>query len=260
MSKKPLLEENITRRMMELSGQEHLAESFLSKLKEVKTDEQSRAPEGTNRLDEEETDEEEVEASEVEMEEPEAEMEPPEAEEEMGEASVEGLVSAIADAIEQHTGVEVDVEGGDAEDDMDMGMEDDADMDMDDMDMESDEEMAMDDEEELMEDASQESARGMPKPGSSDHIEHGKMPGVTDSSDSVEHSHSDHKMKDQPTTSKSLQERRRRAKQKQARELAERVYKRVVRKLQEQKKKEIRKQKIQEAKKRIAERRKSRKQ
>jgi hypothetical protein len=254
---KQRLDEATIRRQLELAGKPELFESYKKKLQEqeeleeetveeVKTDEQSRGGEGTDRLDEEE---EEIEAEEVPGEEPAPEMdvEPePEMDDEMGgemdEGDVEGLVSVIAQAITDHTGIPVDVEGEEEAPEMD------AEPAMDEVPAEEPEMDMGGEEDELMEDAAQEAARGMPKPGSADHIDDGSLEGVTDSSEKVDHAHSDHKMKDQPTTSKSLQERRVRA-------LAERVYRRVVRKIQEAKKVEQRKQKIQEARKRIAARR-----
>lgn len=280
---KSILSETILRRQMELVGKPELAEYFFSrlnemkdeeeKMKEVKTDEQSRGGEGTNRLDEEEEDKmEEVKCNDKEKmkegmyEDDEApgddmpmgdEGAEPEMDDEMSgedademdEDGVEALVAAIADAIEQHTGVEVGVEGDDGE-----GMGDE--MPADDMSAEEPPPEGDEEEEPVMEDASQEAARGMPKPGSADHIESGKMPGVTDSSDKVDHAHADHKHKDAP----SAESGKHIMKEANLQRLAEAVYQRVVKKIKESKAQEAKRAKILEVKKRLAKRRATRKQ
>jgi hypothetical protein len=138
-NKKTLLNEGTIRRFMTLANMDNLAESYLDRhdIEEGKHDEDEEEVEEGMRPakddDEKELDEirlgEEEEEIEMGAEEPAAEPElempaPEEAPAEEGgadEAMVKKLVDAIAGAIEGATGVEVAVEGGDEEPEMDMG-------------------------------------------------------------------------------------------------------------------------------------------
>lgn len=112
---KSLLKESTIRRFMKLAAIEPLTETFVSSIEEKKQKDHKW------KTLEEQDEMEELEGEEPEMEAPEGE-EPPaeefgmedETEEPTGDVDVESLVSAIADAIEQETGVEVSVEGDDA--------------------------------------------------------------------------------------------------------------------------------------------------
>jgi len=139
-NKKTLLNEGTIRRFMALANMDNLAESYLDRyeVNEGEEDEEE-VEEGMDVAkddDEKELDEmrlgEEEEEIEMGAEEPAAEpemelgMDAPEEEPADGaggadEAMVKKLVDAIAGAIEQETGVEVAVEGGEEEPEMDMG-------------------------------------------------------------------------------------------------------------------------------------------
>jgi hypothetical protein len=113
---KSLLKESTIRRFMKLAAIEPLTETFVSNIEEEKQKDHKW------KTLEEQDEMEELEGEEPEMEAPEGE-EPPaeefgmedETEEPTGDVDVESLVSAIADAIEQETGVEVSVEGTEGE-------------------------------------------------------------------------------------------------------------------------------------------------
>jgi len=104
-NKKPILNEGTVRRFMKLAEIESLSDPFVGDLYEEEEEDMDLGAEELPPADlggEEEAD---------------LDMGPPEGE---GEVDVEGLVSAIADAIEAETGVSVSVEGGEGEE---MGME-----------------------------------------------------------------------------------------------------------------------------------------
>jgi len=139
-NKKTLLNEGTIRRFMALANMDNLAESYLDRyeVNEGEEDEEE-VEEGMDVAkddDEKELDEmrlgEEEEEIEMGAEEPAAEpemelgMDAPEEEPADGadgadEAMVKKLVDAIAGAIEQETGVEVAVEGGEEEAELDLG-------------------------------------------------------------------------------------------------------------------------------------------
>jgi|ETNvirnome_6_100_1030635.scaffolds.fasta_scaffold00058_35 hypothetical protein len=99
-NKKPLLNEGTVRRFMKLAEIDSLSDPFVDDLYEEEEEELDLGAE-------------EMPPAELGGEdEADLDMGPPEGE---GEVDVEGLVSAIADAIEAETGVSVSVEGGEAE-------------------------------------------------------------------------------------------------------------------------------------------------
>jgi hypothetical protein len=152
-NKKTLLNEGTIRRFMKLANMGGLAESYLDRYdieegkhgedeEEVEEgmrpakedDEVEEGMRGLAKDDDEpamrDLDEEEMELdmdADAEMDAPEEE---PAAAGGADEAMVKKLVDAIAGAIEQETGVEVAVEGGDEEPELDMGGEEEPEMDM----------------------------------------------------------------------------------------------------------------------------------
>lgn len=113
---KSLLKESTIRRFMKLAAIEPLTETFVSNLEEEEQkDHKWKTLEERDEMEDLEAEEPGME--DLEAEEPEADefgMED-ETEEPTGDVDVESLVSAIADAIEQETGVEVSVEGAEGE-------------------------------------------------------------------------------------------------------------------------------------------------
>lgn len=109
--KKRLLKEDVTRRMMKLANIEPLTESFIEETEELEEGGMAYARDDEEAMDEMAYDrDEDLEGA------PEEEAMDVPAE---GDVDVEELVSAIAAAIEEKTGVQVDVEGGAEEPAMD---------------------------------------------------------------------------------------------------------------------------------------------
>lgn len=105
---KTLLEEGSVRRFMKLAAITPLTESFVDTLYEEEEDEEGGEDEDPGAMDLG------ADAADLDVEEPapgdeELDLDEPAAD--VGEADIESLVSAIADAIEAETGVEVSVEG-----------------------------------------------------------------------------------------------------------------------------------------------------
>ena len=114
--KKRLLKEDVTRRMMKLANIDTLTESFIEETEELEEGGMAYARDDEEAMDEMAYDrDEDLEGA------PEEEAMDVPAE---GDVDVEELVSAIAAAIEEKTGVEVAVEGGAEEPAMDAHMDD----------------------------------------------------------------------------------------------------------------------------------------
>ena len=146
MSKKKILSESQIRRFMGLAGVGTLSNDFLGRTNLMEQEEEELPAEEPMDMAPEE---------ELPAEEPEMEMGAEEPEMGgVGESEIEDLVSAIAAAIEQQTGVEVNVEGDAEEPEMDMAPEEELPAEEPEMEMDAEEEeppmMEVVDEEEIV--------------------------------------------------------------------------------------------------------------